>query len=532
MTNDPISFEFVAAAGVQSLAAAGPESRASLENPSVPLSDPAAWNEAFGAGQQTDVGIAVNKQTAIGISAVNQAVRMISGDVSKLPAKVYRRLDDGREVDRNHPAYTRIKKFGRANPELSRLKFVRRLMVSALLWENGWAWIQRSGDGRPLALYNLLPDRTTFYRRDGRNWVVSEINGRLEAFDPADVLHVEGICLDGSQGADLVQAARHDMALSIAARGFTSKFFANGAKLDGILQLPPGTSDKARRKVEEALAARKSRDGAFTSLVLREGYKWFNTSVDPRAATLTEIDDQQARHIARFFNIPISKLGIKEATSSYNSRESDRQEYFDNCVSYWTLALESEYNLKLLTEREQQTDSHYIEHLVDALLWANSKDRWTIYETAIRSTIMSPNEVRRRENMRPRPGGDEFNNPGIYVPKDEDKPRTDDQTDGTRSGKPSTRDTFHRLAVETLTRVEKRLTVHASKAERQGRLAQFLHNLDTAPLYEIWQATRTACLAAGHGNPDVDPVQRLADSLDFGGVHMTAEQAADEFFAG
>src|SRR5690606_18096908 len=109
---------------------------------------------------------------------VYQAVSAISGDIAKLPLGVYRRLENsGRELDRSHPAFPRIQLLGQANPELSAFKFWRRMMVSALLWQNAWAWIERDAMGRPLGLYPLLPDRTGYIRVGGQLVVQTEVAG-------------------------------------------------------------------------------------------------------------------------------------------------------------------------------------------------------------------------------------------------------------------------------------------------------------------------------------------------------------------
>ena len=116
------------------------------------LTDRTAWDE-LGLTHTSAAGESVTKEKALGYGPVNQAVRMISGDVSRLPLNVYRRIDEqDRKIDRAHPAHARIKKHGRANRQLSTLKLWRRFMVSSLLWENGWIWIERSETGQPLAL--------------------------------------------------------------------------------------------------------------------------------------------------------------------------------------------------------------------------------------------------------------------------------------------------------------------------------------------------------------------------------------------
>ncbi len=70
--------------------------------------------------------------------------------------------------------------------------------LSALLWGNGYAYIDRDG-GRVLGLYNLLPDRTTPYRRNGELWYMTEVGGKMEAIPDYHIYHIEGLCLEGWQ---------------------------------------------------------------------------------------------------------------------------------------------------------------------------------------------------------------------------------------------------------------------------------------------------------------------------------------------
>ncbi len=55
-----------------------------------------------------------------------------------------------------------------ANDEVNAYKFWRRIMVSALTYNNGYGYIDKNGRGEVLGLYNLLPDRTTPVRVKGR----------------------------------------------------------------------------------------------------------------------------------------------------------------------------------------------------------------------------------------------------------------------------------------------------------------------------------------------------------------------------
>ncbi len=73
---------------------------------------------------------------ALSIPAVYQAVSMISGDVAKLPMGVWRRqADGGRSLLRTHHAFRYVNLVGMANAQINAFKFWRRLLISALLWE-------------------------------------------------------------------------------------------------------------------------------------------------------------------------------------------------------------------------------------------------------------------------------------------------------------------------------------------------------------------------------------------------------------
>jgi HK97 family phage portal protein len=449
------------------------ERRATPENPEFSLSDPDAWRTYLGSSNLAETDEPVSIERALSLSAVWKAVKIISGDCSKLPLKVYRyRKDgDGKDVDRRHQAYKFISRDGRANAETSALQLWRNYFASALLWENGYIWIDRDNIGRIHGLYNLCPDRTTIHRVRGRIWYVTEVDGRLEYLPADDVLHLRGLCWDGTSSPYFLELARHDFGVALAARKFTSKFFANGAQHGGILSIPPGATKEARDKVEQGVEERRRNlDKAFKTLVLRDGYKWQSTTVEPEKAQLIELDDQTIRHIANWFLLPASKLGVKDSVS-YNSEESARQDYYDSCLSYWLTANTAECATKLLTETER-TRTHCIRYQINALLWADAATRATIAVSGIQAGRFSPDETRDWEGLNPRPDGEG----GVFIrplnsaavgaePTVDLQPDPDTETDPPEAVRHA-----HQALVETeLTRIVKRLGNAADRAARSCR---------------------------------------------------------------
>lgn len=386
------------------------EARASLENPSVSLNDPDAWNDLFGEGMRTDAGVLVSHRGALKFSPVWQAVSMISGDVAKLPLEVFRRLDDekGREVDKAHPAYRLVRR--KPNREMHAFKFWRRLMVHGLLWGNGYAYIDRNGRGDPIELFNLLPDRTAPERINGELFYVTETKKPdgspwLRPLPSGDVLHVEGISIDGMEGCDLVEFAKNAIAVGLAAEGFAAKFFKHGVRTAGILELPAGLPKPAGDKIVEGFQKyQEGPDNWFKTVILRDGAKFHNVSVSPQEGEMTISREYAARDVARFFNLCPSRLGIKDSTS-YNSKEEDNQNYLDSTLSPWLCSITGEGHTKLLSGAQQAADSHYFEHNTRALLTMNPLKRAQTAAIAIRNGWASPDEIRAAENMNPRKDG-------------------------------------------------------------------------------------------------------------------------------
>jgi len=81
--------------------------RASPENPSTPLSNPASWlSDLFGS---TSSGVTVTPNTAIGLPAVYSAVRLISESIAMLPLQIHEAKGDLKILRRDHALYNLLK---------------------------------------------------------------------------------------------------------------------------------------------------------------------------------------------------------------------------------------------------------------------------------------------------------------------------------------------------------------------------------------------------------------------------------------
>jgi HK97 family phage portal protein len=452
----------------------------SINDPTKPLTV-ADVLDYVGDSFSTDTGQTVNAGKVIGYAPLFQAVSMISGDCAKLPLNVYRKTDRGRSVETSHPVQRVIHRSAMTNIEINGYKFWRRYFTSALLWGNAWAYIDRNNRGEVIGLYQLLPDRTWMKRVNGKLVCETETTAGVFTMNASEVLHIEGLSIDNLEGANMIQAFRNDFATALAAKQFQAKFFQSNMSAGGILQAPPELAKnrpEVLRKAEEAINTKFSGSAnAFKTIVLRDGFKWIATQIDPQKAQFTETVEEAARNVARMYNLSPSRLGLKDS-QSYNSEEMARRDYYDGALSHWLIANQCECTTKLLSPAERDAGL-YIENNINALLWADAKTRSDIAIAGINAGRFSPNETRGWENLDAYEGGDEFYTPlnmqtvsGIgFQPVEEDESEASEQEDpadeepqrSTNHQSPTTKQAYRTLLTEAFERAMNRACIKADR---------------------------------------------------------------------
>ena len=383
----------------------------SIENPAVALTSSRILEHLGQLEDQTEV----NYKTALGLGAVHQAVNMISGDCAKLPLEVFRRRPDlgpkAREVDKRHPAYWACARS--ASPSLSAYKFWRRFYVHCLIWGRAYAFIDKSDPSR-YKLVNLLPDRTAWSDEEKYKtptspegmFITETSDGKLVPLAASEVFMIEGLAVDGSNSCAPIKLARQAWSISLATQKMKSRFFEAGGVQGGFLEIPAHFTADSASALEEGFRRRLSKgvSAAFTSIVLRDGAKFHANSIPPDSMQLSQTTDQNVKDVARWFNISSSLLGVAGSVS-YGSLKEDNRSYFDRSLSHYLYGVQTEAFLKLLTEEEQNADSHTFDHNVRSLIAVSPREQADIASIEMANGCLTANEYRAATNRNPLPGG-------------------------------------------------------------------------------------------------------------------------------
>ena len=370
------------------------------------LRNPSWWKSAF-SGSNTYTGMAVTPDSAMQQPAVFACVRVISEDVASLPIKIYSRISDmEREPIEGHPVSVLLR--NRPNSEMTSFTFMETMTAHVLLYGNAYAEIERNGAGEPIGLWILLPENVILEIFEGSVQYRYQSGTKTAILKSENVLHIKGLGHDGLTGYSPIQYAKQTIGISAAMEEAGGTFFANSSRPSGVLEHPAKLSEEASKRLRQGWDGMYSGSGNVgKTAILEEGMQWSSLSIPNSDAQWLEARQYALQDIARIYRVPPHMVGdLSRAT--YSNIESQQIAYIQQTLLPWLRRWEQEINKKLIGSDDR---SVYGEFLVEEMMRGNTIDRFAAYRTARESGWLSVNEIRKRENMNPIEGGDNFIQP-------------------------------------------------------------------------------------------------------------------------
>ena len=353
----------------------------------------------------TTSGKPVNERTAMQTSAVYACVRILSESIAGLPLHVYRyNRDGGKERTTFHPLYRLL--HDEPNSEMTSFVFRETLMAHLLIYGNAYAQIVRNGNGQPIALYPLLPNKMDVGRSTGgelvytyyRDWEESGNRPKQGGFTlrKDEVLHIPGLGFDGLIGYSPIAMAKNAIGMALATEDYGAAFFANGANPGGVLEHPGVIKPEQADRLRESWHTQFNGANAHKVAVLEEGLKFHQMSIPPEQAQFLETRKFQINEIARIFRVPPHMVGDLEK-SSFSNIEQQSLEFVKYTLDPWVVRWEQSLQQSLLLPSEKSTIS--IRFNLDGLLRGDYQSRMQGYSVGIQNGFYSVNDVRALEDL-------------------------------------------------------------------------------------------------------------------------------------
>jgi HK97 family phage portal protein len=224
------------------------------------------------------------------------------------------------------------------------------------------------------------------------------IGSDIKTLNRSQVLHVPGPSLDGVIGMSPISYAAAAISLGLSYEKFGIKFYKNSANPSGVFQTDNSLSDQAfirlKKDLKENYTGLKN---TGTPMILEEGMKWAQMTINPVDAQLLESKYFQIEDICRIYRVP-QHLVNKLDRSTNNNIEYQSLEF----VMYTMLPIYKRFegcqNAQLVSQ-DLRKKGYFFEYKMDGLLRGDSAARAALYANGRMWGWLSANDIRKLENL-------------------------------------------------------------------------------------------------------------------------------------
>lgn len=362
------------------------------------------WGSGDLTSFETQAGSFIDYTTVLGINSVWACVSLISDTISALPVDTFIRRDGVAYPYRPRPAWV-----ARPDAMINSTSFWQQTMISLLL--DGNAFIRMFRDpvtGQLLSMMVLNPMKVSVSRKANgtKRYTYTGEDGKELASD--DMLHITGsILMPGDiRGKSTIDTLKENLGLSMSLESFAARFFGQGTQTSGVIEYPGAlTAEQAENLAKSFDRMHKGYRKAHKTGILSGGATFKSTQIANDQAQMLDSRRLAVEDVARIFRVPSFMIGLNERGSqSYGSNEQNAISFVTHTLRPWISKLEDAFSQLL-------PDNAYLAFSTDDLLRGDYGTRIEGYSKLLQNGVMSVNEVRRKEDMRPLDGGDDLRVP-------------------------------------------------------------------------------------------------------------------------
>ena len=348
-------------------------------------------------------GTRVDDESAMMVSAYHRGVIYLSSQLAKLPLEIKDKNNE--RLEDNIWFLLNVQ----PNPETTAMHLKLFLFQCAINTGEGYAEIERTGDGRATALWPLNPRRVSPIRSTtGELWYQVSgggTNGDTVYLRPDDILIIRNLhTKDGFQGLGTIAYALESLGISLGSDRFANQLYANGALPSGVLTHPGTLSEEAQKRLLESWKTTVGGKKTGSTALLEEGVTYSPVSHSPDSLQFIETRKFGVIDIARFLGVPPIKLFDMDS-AKYGNMEQVQLEVATDILDSWARNIEGEIDIKLLKGRRAGKRA---EMDLYATFRGDMNTRSQYFNRMMQSSAITPNEIRIKEGMAPYKEGDRF----------------------------------------------------------------------------------------------------------------------------
>lgn len=365
-----------------------------------------------GADYRQNVVYVNTPDMAMKISAVYRAVNLISRGLATLRME-YKRKDRVKGYfkvyDNGNGRLLNYLLGVKPNDRMNSFTLFENLVAGILLRGNAYIYPERDELGNVSALYLLSPDSVVHDVYANMYHVADNTNGIYRTLYSWEILHFKNVSRDGGYtGVSTIRYAAQTLGIAATADTETLKRFATGGRFKAILKNTTSVRGFGEYQDEQLKGHGTDLQDAINrgdDILVVKG----DAEVSPLSMTSADMQFLESRkftirEIARFFNVPPSKL-MDDSNSNYKSVEVSNIAFYSEALQPIVTEIEREFAAKMLNVHTF-LDYKFTFNLRSLYaLDLESKAKWD--SSRLQNGQVSVNDLRRENDIEPVEKGDD-----------------------------------------------------------------------------------------------------------------------------
>lgn len=331
------------------------------------------------------------------LSAVYSAVELITNSIASMPIEVKQYAEDERTVIRHHyvsDMFCRLRQ--------TRFMFIKQLVWDMIIYGNGYAYIKRDVNNKPIELIYIPATNVTIMgtpQMDDVYYFCSEYKHVPSKIYEQDMIHLFKNSKDGIHGISVLNYATETIKTAGYAEKSASDYFGSGCSIKGILKFTSYRDDEQKDAARSSWNQVHGQGGSGLA-IMDADCDFIPVTQSANESQLLSTRQFNITEIARFFNIsPVLLQDLSH--SSYNTIEASNLEFVQHTLMPYIKLIEEELNRKLMID-----DDIYIDIDETTLLKGDKSTMANYIRTLKDGGVITTNEARDMINMNPIDGGD------------------------------------------------------------------------------------------------------------------------------
>ena len=340
-------------------------------------------------------GIRVTPQQAIGVMAVFAAIRVISEDVAKLPAKLKQSTDGGSVTAFDQPEHVVLSRIGRPATDddegFTGMEWIEATVASAALCGSGVVYLNRVGG----MVREVTPLPRGSWRVERGKWEVQFSSGKWEKVSRSDLMVLRGPQL----GLDVTQTARQAIDLARRLDLMMTGLARKAGRPNGIISSEALTSTEKAQKFLDRIKMYfgPSGEGGLMPVDLGK-LNYIRLSLTPDELQQDKTYSRVVTQIASAYRVQPARL-MHEITGHNNaSAYTWNIIHVQDCILPWVKRFRQSFDKDALGEARVRA-GYYCDIAVQGLLQGAPAERAQLYVSLRTVGAMSPLTVAKLEDL-------------------------------------------------------------------------------------------------------------------------------------